>query len=633
MTDPIMTPISSPTTFGPYMIANGIMKTLKIKDPMIETFVQYGLLLVVTSMLSNVPSFISSVWRRLTTTVMRIYTGIRRFTKRKDKSFHKEVAIEYITEQRTINELYKAVHWYLTSKFQSDFVGESPVTFMFDEKIEQNAEKFDIKKETCYGRAKTIEYDGMKIAFSFSKDLKTIYGEKESKKENNKITLSATYPNSKCDKLSEFCNMCLKEYSDFIYKHEQKRFIYTNENGEWKQTELKSKRKIDTIILRNGIQHDIKGDLELFLKSEQWYGERDIPYRRGYLFYGSPGTGKTSMIKAISTHTNRSIHYLVFSDVKSDTELFKLLKGIDYTKTILVIEDIDCATSAIKNRAEENKPKTEKKEEELLGIIKTMVTAKTEREPTNKQENALTLSGILNVMDGIFEAEGRIIIATTNKPETLDKALIRPGRFDRAFLFEKCDRQQIANLYKMFFDKECDLRKLEHIDEDRFSPCQIVSLFLTYRTDPSQALSHIMDVEKIDVWSDTLGKPKNVPTLRSYSPPSSPPPKPAKPENDGKIDINSNDDEEDKENDFGDVGEDDLPQESEIMAFVKKFMDAKKFSEAKQNSLMKLAEQFLSQGNEEETPAETTTKTSSPAKTEIATEFKEVTQKPVEQKS
>ena len=93
----------------------------------------------------------------------------------------------------------------------------------------------------------------------------------------------------------------------------------------------------------------------MFLNSEEWYQHRDIPYTRGYLFYGHPGTGKTSMIKGLSLFSKRHIHYLMLNEVETDTQLVELIKSINYKETILVIEDIDAMLNVVKSRTMEQK--------------------------------------------------------------------------------------------------------------------------------------------------------------------------------------------------------------------------------------------------------------------------------------
>jgi ATP-dependent 26S proteasome regulatory subunit len=233
-----------------------------------------------------------------------------------------------------------------------------------------------------------------------------------------------------------------------------------------------------------------------FFESEKWYCERDIPYQIGYLLYGPPGTGKTSFIKTISNFTKRHIHYLNLSQVSDDTQLVELLKDIKYDSTILVIEDIDCVTDILHDR---NKPiqnnttnETIATTQAIMDVIKTV-----SQQDTNKRtiENKLTLSGILNALDGVFNFHGRILIMTSNKPEILDKAFIRPGRVDYSEHFSNCNTYQLTGLYKCFYDNidQSIKNKINSIQCNRYSPAHVINVFLKNRTTPNLAIEELIN--------------------------------------------------------------------------------------------------------------------------------------------
>lgn len=69
----------------------------------------------------------------------------------------------------------------------------------------------------------------------------------------------------------------------------------------------------------------------------------------------------------------------------------------------------------------------------------------------NCKNQTITLRGLLNVIDGVDECDGRILIITSNKPEILDDALIRAGRIDQKLHFDYCTHEQIQDMYKMYF--------------------------------------------------------------------------------------------------------------------------------------------------------------------------------------
>lgn len=168
------------------------------------------------------------------------------------------------------------------------------------------------------------------------------------------------------------------------------------------------RRGLDTLYLDDGIKSNVVADMEQFRAAKNWYAQRGIPWRRGYLLEGPPGTGKTSLIFALSCHFNATVHVINMATVKNDNELHEAFS--DAGSDFIALEDIDAA-----GISEDRKRKSE------------------------KDETGVTMSGLLNVIDGLASHEGRVLFMTTNHPEKLDGALIRPGRVDRRFRLDMAD--------------------------------------------------------------------------------------------------------------------------------------------------------------------------------------------------
>ncbi|KAF6997951.1 hypothetical protein CFC21_014117 [Triticum aestivum] len=212
----------------------------------------------------------------------------------------------------------------------------------------------------------------------------------------------------------------LKEYLPFIVAtakaikdQERTLDIYMNQYGdEWSSIEFQHPSTFDTLAMDTKQKRAIVNDLDRFIKRKDYYRRIGKAWKRGYLLYGPPGTGKSSLIAAIANHLRFDIYDLELTGVDSNSDLRRLLVGMT-NRSILVVEDIDC-TIEFKQREEEDdehsKPSsTEKK----------------------KAEDKVTLSGLLNFVDGLWSTSGeeRIIIFTTNYKERLDPALLRPGRW------------------------------------------------------------------------------------------------------------------------------------------------------------------------------------------------------------
>ena len=455
-----------------------------------------------------------SIFRFIYGLFLTVYRYLKQKMFRESKKYYRTVDIPYISDTRQINELYKAVFWFLTNDTEIDYLHEPYLQFVFDKKIsvetrEAVKRNLSIHKILSQRQSKKISYKNHDITYTLSTELITVYTDKDRKRENYKVTLMAVIDEyEKTDVLDEFCQHCLVEYINNLTSSTWTQQIYTNSGSEWKSSPSNNTRKLDTIILKDCLKDEIKSDLQLFLNSEDWYKERDIPYSRGYLFYGYPGTGKTSMIKGMSLYCKRHIHFLMLSEVRSDSELIELLKKINYKETVLVIEDIDAMADIVKERDnississinnsdsdDSSVDSTDFKKIKKNGDI-IIMTGNTGIGEQPAQKSSLTLSGLLNAIDGVFTCHGRILIMTTNHPEVLDAALIRPGRVDSKYLFSNCNKEQIQGLYEMFFNASANEEQLKNIRNDEYSPAHITSVFLRYRNNHEEALAHLDDVE------------------------------------------------------------------------------------------------------------------------------------------
>jgi SpoVK/Ycf46/Vps4 family AAA+-type ATPase len=230
-------------------------------------------------------------------------------------------------------------------------------------------------------------------------------------------------------------------------------------------------------------KHDIVKNIEFFINNPKWYEERGIPYTLGILLWGEPGCGKTGFLKSIMNLTmrhginiklNNKFNMNILKDLIYDEEIGDDLI-IPQDKRILIFEDIDCMSDIVKDRdikvepVVETKSKKDKKEDKI--------------------DDNNNLSSLLNILDGLHECNGRIIIMTTNKPEVLDKALIRPGRIDYKIHFTKATIDDIKNIFNFYWNDDNEYKIKDSIDM-KYSHAEIVN-FCRSSTTLQESLSKL----------------------------------------------------------------------------------------------------------------------------------------------
>ena len=251
-----------------------------------------------------------------------------------------------------------------------------------------------------------------------------------------------------------------------------KTVMYTVIGTEWRPFgHPRQRRPISSVVLDSGVGESIVQDVKDFLGSQDWYKERGIPYRRGYLLYGPPGCGKTSFITALAGELEYSICVLNLSDRSMSDDRLQHRLAVAPENSIILLEDADAAFVS----REESKHLDE----------------------AYKGLNRLTFSGLLNAIDGVTSTEGRVLFMTTNYVERLDGALIRPGRVDYSQFIGYCSQHQLAVMFSRFYPGENAARaelfaeRVAALKID-MSAAQIQGYFMWYKHSPQEALDNVI---------------------------------------------------------------------------------------------------------------------------------------------
>ncbi|KAH8429711.1 BCS1 and AAA domain-containing protein [Aspergillus melleus] len=214
---------------------------------------------------------------------------------------------------------------------------------------------------------------------------------------------------------------------------------------DWTRCMSRAPRPLSTVVLAAERKQAFIDDIKEYLhpRTRRWYSNRGIPYRRGYLLHGPPGTGKTSLCFAASGMLGLSLYLLNLSSKSfGEDDLMSLFHELP-RRCIVLLEDVDCAGMVKERTLGDGDKGGEQKEKEKSGS--------SSEETTATVKPGVSLSGLLNVIDGVAASEGRILVMTTNHPDKLDAALLRPGRVDMSVEFGYAETEDIRELFTAIY--------------------------------------------------------------------------------------------------------------------------------------------------------------------------------------
>lgn len=365
--------------------------------------------------------------------------------------------------------------------------------------------------------------NGIEIEFTY---------QSENKDKNIASSVTLMLYHKDVDVINKFIDETWKEYIEKIYGKERGKlsFFSVNKNAIVKDVKypvfsrylFETQKKLDDLFFPE--KDTLIKKLNLFVDGKLNHNKFVI------LLHGPPGTGKTSFIKAIANETRRSIINVKLGQIESDAHLVDVFFNnklktetdnfdIPLKKRLYVLEDIDAESDAVKTREEdisnEQKEETEKQKHLFSSYyLNKLYKTSDDKDDDNKEddilsedekdkkpdkdkimdkkkkwktytsfmkgfEDGITLSGILNCLDGLIELNRGIVIMTTNHPEKLDPALIREGRVTMKIFLGNITKDDTVKLLQHHYpDQILDNKLVDKLPDRKFTPAKVENLCL-----------------------------------------------------------------------------------------------------------------------------------------------------------
>lgn len=402
---------------------------------------------------------------------------------------HKTNIIVYSSSENNISQRYRALMHYISQS------NEPTVKGLFEIELKKYSRKTDnLEYETSVYRVAQTK------KFIITQDINgRVYSSYKDKVDNRERTSYTEYQNLEISsdkkslkELTKWVDTIEKEYKDFLKMKivDTQTLVEVSWSAKDNDTVTFYTQWASNVTFENRFftgKKEIVERINFFLNNEQWYIDRGIPYTMGILLWGEPGCGKTGFIKALMNLTKRHGIDIKLTDKFNMNRLKEIICDdeisediiIPQNKRIILFEDIDAMGEIIKDRDLKKQDKqTEQPIQPTIDITKFLKKKSKDIDIDicniySEQENN-NLSYFLNVLDGLNECPGRIIIMTTNKPEYLDKALIRPGRIDFKINMTKATTADITDILNFYWSTQLE-KPVNDNWSDKLSHAEIVS--------------------------------------------------------------------------------------------------------------------------------------------------------------
>lgn len=462
-------------------IINQFLPKEYVEDPNVKMIISLFLSMILTSVVPFVKGYIFEIFKSLFTLSQKdIYLFINN-----ENSFHKKLMIYYC--KKNTNNIKGVL--YCNENGLNEFIIHS----LKDDYLEDTFENYKIK---IYFVDKIDEFEKANFVID-SKMTSNVDNKKDTNKKNIVIKLET---NSNDEIRNE--HQILKDYINHVLhiihsKNQTKNKIHVhflNIQKEtkkksalisWQSKEIQISKNTTNTIVSDNVQTLFYNDLHRFLQNENYYIKKGLPYKRGYLLFGPPGTGKTSLIKAIANEYELPMFIIDLNMIQNNNQLCQSIFEIHNLvalnqKYLLVFEDVDrCSFFKKLKYGHEN-------------------------------EKSITEDCFLNIIDGVDESHGRIVIFTCNTISVITqlKALMRPGRIDQIIKIDYCNLDQVIKMMQFYFEDEISIMddfQLLTFNDISLSPAVVTQIILLSNNDYKTCLFVLRYLfQNVKIWNSNV---------------------------------------------------------------------------------------------------------------------------------
>jgi len=376
---------------------------------------------------------------------------------------------EYLVESKhVINQILSFM--YNTIERLTLLDGKTDTSLHLPFKVVRRPYKYD-GEDTAYmvlgyGKYKYEYRPGVIFTVLYNQETKTV-GTQDNPEKYEMLKVIA----SSCKDFHDFF-VEADRYGELNERDDTKLHVFImNKYGEWIRYNKIPSRTLKTVYFDAKVKSKIRKDILEFIESEKEYDEFGIPYKKNYLLTGIPGSGKTSIVKALCKEIGYNLCIFSINHDIDNSVALVAFRDIP-SKSLLLIEDIDCLF--------------EKR--------------------TGTQDNKFfTFSNLLNLLDGVCYRKGLISFITTNHPENLDHALLRQGRTDMIIHMNYPKKIDIHNLFTDMMKKTGETpEQIDKSFESFYKSVQtknitmagIVGFLFKYRMKWEENIDELLDTDK-----------------------------------------------------------------------------------------------------------------------------------------